>query len=157
VEGEFPASERDPIITIAVSVSVYGKPEETVNTIIQLDGCDAVEGATVISASSEVRQRESGRADERRGERRRDELGRTGIEKRRGRGRERQPTRSPVICKYLYTAHMFLIRGPTLPDNPVLFSRLSPASLRSSSTSRGFSTERTQTSSQGTFSQRTPW
>ena len=53
-KGYFPEAEKDPVIQIANTVTVYGEKAPTVQNVFTLKGCLPIVGAQVISSDTEV-------------------------------------------------------------------------------------------------------
>jgi len=53
-KGYFPEAEKDPVIQIANTVTVYGEKSPMVQNVFTLKGCLPIVGAQVISSDSEV-------------------------------------------------------------------------------------------------------
>ena len=52
-KGHFPEAEKDPVIQIANTLTVYGESKPTVQNVFTLKGCLPIVGAQVIASDVE--------------------------------------------------------------------------------------------------------
>ena len=52
-KGHFPEAEKDPVIQIANTVTVYGQDKPIIQNVFTLKGCLPIVGAQVISSEKE--------------------------------------------------------------------------------------------------------